>query len=508
MEKRVINLVNFVRGCEPRRELDLFAPVKLELETDRRYHLPHTFLLQYDAMEREDFRTLFQRELKENASLTELGVWFEMSRGLIEKLGMVWRGRPGYDWDWHVDPGFLEAYTVSQREKIIDEVFGRFREIFGFFPSVAGSWLLDAHSMQYMSEKYDMKAFCICREQFAVDAYTLWGGYYSGAYYPSRKNMFIPAQTEKMQISTPVFRMLGIDPIYGYDDMKYGPDPSVGRCFTMEPCWKSGQSKRIMEWYFEQYYGNAVLNYSHATTGQENSFGFDSINKGYPMQAELISRWRADGKLAVETLGESGEKFAASYAITPPSVLAALSDWAGKGHQSVWYSSRFYRANLFLHEKHLFFRDIRKYDENYAERYLENPCEQIDAVYDAFPLADGFLYSDGADVCELSVGDGVRNITAETEEDILKIKVFFENGSEAQIIFRENEMMIKSSGALIYRPGKNGKNVHSFEKGFQCRYAGCEYTVLTSVAPEKLGDGYILKADEVTFTFDKSFEDL
>ena len=69
-------------------------------------------------------------------------------------------------------------------------------------------------------------------------------------------------------------------------------------------------------------------------------------------------------------------------------------------------------------------------------------------------------------------------------------------------------MMIKSSGALIYRPGKNGKNVHSFEKGFQCRYEGCEYTVLTSVAPEKLGDGYILKADEVTFTFDKSFEDL
>ena len=118
-------------------------------------------------------------------------------------------------------------------------------------------------------------------------------------------------------------------------------------------------------------------------------------------------------------------------------------------------------------------------------------------------MVDGFLYSDGSDVCELSVGDGVRNITAQTEEDILKIKVFFENGSEAQIIFRENEMIIQNKDSLIYRPGKNGENVHAFGKGFQCRHEGCEYTVWTSVAPEKLGDGYILKADEVTFTFDK-----
>ena len=93
-----------------------------------------------------------------------------------------------------------------------------------------------------------MDAFCICREQLAVDAYTLWGGYYSGGYYPSKNNMLCPAQNDENRIATPVFRMLGIDPIYGYDENKDSENhPRLNGCFTMEPYWDCGKDREVME---------------------------------------------------------------------------------------------------------------------------------------------------------------------------------------------------------------------------------------------------------------------
>ena len=81
MNKRVMNLVNFVRGCEPRCEADLYTPVIEEIRIDKEFGMPHTFLLQYDALLRPDFRELFLKEADENM---ELGLWFEMICPLTE----------------------------------------------------------------------------------------------------------------------------------------------------------------------------------------------------------------------------------------------------------------------------------------------------------------------------------------------------------------------------------------------------------------------------------------
>lgn len=43
----------------------------------------------------------------------ELGVWLENCRDLIEAIGLKWRGREGYDWDWSVNVGFLESYSPA-----------------------------------------------------------------------------------------------------------------------------------------------------------------------------------------------------------------------------------------------------------------------------------------------------------------------------------------------------------------------------------------------------------
>ncbi len=57
-------------------------------------------------------------------------------------------------------------------------------------------------------ENYPVDAFCICHDEVNTDAYTLICGYFNGAYYPSKNNMFSPTQTKENQVKTPVFRIL------------------------------------------------------------------------------------------------------------------------------------------------------------------------------------------------------------------------------------------------------------------------------------------------------------
>ena len=54
MSNNVMNIVNFVRGYEPRRPKDLYTPVAQEIAVNRENDLKSTFLLQYDAMLRSD----------------------------------------------------------------------------------------------------------------------------------------------------------------------------------------------------------------------------------------------------------------------------------------------------------------------------------------------------------------------------------------------------------------------------------------------------------------------
>lgn len=64
MKKRIMNVVNFVRGIEPRWEIDLYTPTVKEIEVNKKYHIPATFLLQYDAMLRGDLTEAQKKLIK------------------------------------------------------------------------------------------------------------------------------------------------------------------------------------------------------------------------------------------------------------------------------------------------------------------------------------------------------------------------------------------------------------------------------------------------------------
>ncbi len=394
MAKNIANIVNFVRAADFRVDArELLDTYLQELELARSYPLPCTFLLQYDALVKPEYTA----PLLDSAgdSRIEVGVWLELCRELVERAGIEWRGRPGCDWDWHVDPDMLMAYTPDERYRLIDLIMEKFREVFGYYPRSAGSWLIDSRSVEYMSEKYQLDAVCVCKEQYGTDGYTLWGGYYNQGYYPSKKNMFLPAQTKGEQVSTPVFKMLGPDPIYQYDDgfdEHYNPS-ALQHVMTLEPTWGCGANPDWVDWYFDTIYENESLGFAYCQTGQENSFTWKNIAPGLKMQYEKLMALVNAGKIEVMKLCDTGKWFKSKFDSTPATAMSALSDWKGEGRQSVWYDCKNYRVNWYREDGRLGIRDMFGFDENYTERYYDTPSHGNTADYDALPLLDGYRWS-------------------------------------------------------------------------------------------------------------------
>lgn len=159
---------------------------------------------------------LMFRRSRSQAPGLEIGGWLEIVQPLVEQAGLTWHGR--YPWDWYSDVGLSVDYTPEERCQLIDTFMAGFKEKFGSYPRSVGSWMIDAVTLAYMADRYGVEASCNCHDQWGTDGYTLWGGYYGQAFYPSRKNAFCPAQNKSEQSNLPVFRMLGSDPIYQYDN--------------------------------------------------------------------------------------------------------------------------------------------------------------------------------------------------------------------------------------------------------------------------------------------------
>lgn len=281
MKRNILNIVNFLRGLEPRdyHAADIRTPFLEQIRLMKEHNLRGTFLLQYDALI-DPFYTDILRELPPEQF--EIGVWFEIVKQLAEPAGVEWHGR--WSWDYWSEFSYTGAYSFEVREKMADEMFAKFKEIFGYYPRSVGAWCLDAHSVAYISGKYDVDAFCNCKDQFGTDGYTLIGGYFGQAYYPSRNNNHCPANSPGTQINTPVFRMLGSDPIYQYDwgmSLDDGAKPVQG-VVTLEPVYNGagGGVPEWVDWYMKENYNGKCLSFSYAQAGQENSFGWNGMKAG------------------------------------------------------------------------------------------------------------------------------------------------------------------------------------------------------------------------------------
>jgi hypothetical protein len=441
--------VNFIRQTDYRVENAdslLFETVGEQIKLLNKYSFPATFLLQYDALINPKYQELLKNELQPDS---EIGAWWEITQPHVEAAGIEWRGE--HSWVSTANVAFTTGYTPQEREKLVDVYMKKFKEIFGRYPQSVGSWYIDSHTLAYMYDKYNIVASCNCKDQIGTDGYTLWGGYWNQAYYPSRLNGYMPAQTEEGQIPVPIFRMLGSDPIYQYDTGLGGRRQGV---ISLEPVYReSGRNKEWVEYFLDAIVNQPCLAFNYAQAGQENSFTWSGMQRGLETQFPIFDSLAKAGRIRMETLGESGKWFRENFKTTPPTAVTALNDIRDEGCKTVWYNSRYYRVNLLWEGSSFRFRDIHLFDENVRSPYLESPGEGNQFLYYTLPVVDGFLWSTSDEraglrinsidsegvVKEVALGD--PTIT-ESAEGVLRVESSDDNGNTFSITFREDRFEV------------------------------------------------------------------
>ena len=493
---KVVNIMNFARSYEPRdleAEEMLCETTRQQLELVNELKVDATFLLQYDVISNPEFVDMIKARAGENI---ELGFWYEVVEPLTTACGMPYESERGWKWDWFIKPGFSVSYTLKEREILIDEAMRKFKEVFGYYPRTVGSWLLDTHTVNYLCDNYEIDALCFCRDQVNTDAYTFVGGYFNQAYYPSRNNYYTPAGSNKTQLNVPVFRLLGPDPIYNYDNGKYASAERKRGPYTMEIVHdiSSGRNPMITDWYLENYFRNENLGFAYMQIGQENSFAKYDIIDPLKMQIEKVL---ALGDVKIEKMCDTGRAFKQKYNSTPSTAVCALNNWDTPDCQSVFYDSQLYTANVMRYDKKVFIRAFYMFDDRIPDPYETTPCTTFDAVYENLPLVDTHYQKGSTDGgYGIVLDEDATAFTAKkTGDEELTI-----SWNDKKVVFQKNQILLYNCN-LLFTNNMNNTKISVFSKIINYEYKGTKYALEISGADiDQQGNIITIKGDNITLT--------
>ena len=254
--------------------------------------------------------------------------------------------------------------------------------------------------------------------------------------------------------------------------------------------------RQWVDYFLESIVNQPCLAFNYAQAGQENSFTWSNMRKGLEMQIPILDSLRKENKIQIETLEQSGKWFKEQFAVSPATAVTTLSDIRGEGNKTVWFNSRYYRANLLWGKDFFRFRDIHLFDENYKSAYLDKPGTGNQFLFFTLPVVDGFMWSEGTDraglrIVQLDNGNKEELIltdpvVTETGKDILMVSCKYKEGHLFHITFYEDRFEVTApdnntnfSWALELRTavGKKLPFTSIEEKTINAEFDGFSYVI-------------------------------
>lgn len=372
-----IFLINQVRGSEC-CDVGSIDTVKLQLQKLHQLNLAATFVLRSDAVKDAEYKKLFAVPENKNH---ELGIFLEITPELAKAAGVPYKG-PAERW-YKAQNAFLVGYEPSDRQKLIEYVFSQFHQQFGYYPSTVAGWMIDSWSASYMVQKYGVTAIEVTREQWGTDSYTLYGGPASGAYFPSKNWLLIPAAAPENALPAVVLRQTTTDPLYTYGDST--------STFTSQPNDYLREKRNLS--YFENILKAQVLDVpanGTAVVGLENSMAIEPYQNEYFKQLELISHIVEDNHPKVEV--ETAKNFSEHELSLPHQNTVQLVSRSDHDQTAYWIATPFYRLRLIIKDTHVFITDLRVYGDNLEDPYAKTSTQTANAYWVVPFLLDSSRY--------------------------------------------------------------------------------------------------------------------
>jgi len=344
---RYLTLVNPIRSRNLWSDKSL-KPIQDQYKLVKENGLAATWLVQYEVLSDQELI----KEIKNFDQRQEVGVFLEVSKIFGDDSRVIYP----YDAEWYKPKAiFLSGYSQSERRRLIDNLFEKFRSEFNYYPKSVGAWWIDSYSLNYLKEKYNIKAAMIVADQRITDNYGVWGQWWGIPYYPSKANILTPASNLKNKQDVAIIQWAQRDPI-----LAYGSDSSFS--LQANDYTLLGQNtdyfKKLVNLYLD-----CENQLGQVTVGLETGMESTRFLPEYENQLKALAQI---GNLKDVTMNEFADRFSKVYPTFPKKATLSYGD-------SVWELTTGSRLNNKL-------GDLVKYDQDrsFKDYFLADKSNFLD----------------------------------------------------------------------------------------------------------------------------------
>ncbi|HWT73750.1 MAG TPA: hypothetical protein VN258_03385 [Mobilitalea sp.] len=253
-------------------------------------------------------------------------------------------------------------FSMEDKKSIVDDVFEKFHECFGFYPESTGSYYMDAELTNYIKEKYPTvkcavatcweegpKAYHTCNNSW----YTFMDGGPWNPWIPSRQNTHAPAADEAEDSGIVAIPHLSRDLLACYDGngSNFGTHPqNVLRGMI----YQDGQYPYLYN-LIDQYRHLEKFNHGYSYNmmfvgpGWLNKMGrweasYELLKQSYEDGMAYYGSLKKEGKLTDMTMAEFADYYRSNKTYTQPECALWKDILYGSDKQLFWYCDPFMRT--------------------------------------------------------------------------------------------------------------------------------------------------------------------
>lgn len=259
-------------------------------------------------------------------------------------------------------------FSMEDKKKIVDELMGRFHEVFGFLPTSTGSYYMDAELVNYIKEKYPLikAAVATCWEEGPKaywnannSWYTIFDGSPWNPWIPSKRNIHCPASDADDDIGIVAIPHISRDLMAVFDGpgSYYGTHPqNILRGMVYEgdeiPYFKNlvDQYRSMVKYNRGYSYNMVYVGPGWMSRNGRWEADYATLLKSYKDGMAYYGQLKKDGKARDVTMSEFADIYRKDRPYTRPECTLWKDILYGSRRQHFWYADPWMRFCLDMNQ--------------------------------------------------------------------------------------------------------------------------------------------------------------